>query len=173
MHYYCRRESAGSALNTNLQLYFLRKASEAWNEPEVEDIKERRTFILVCLGVSLKQLLGQNPPSPEIKKKVDEPGVLLGKILKDVDRPTRARLNNTFRDFLRYYGSVRHFGKNKDEMNYQIIDKLTRQELARFCRMAIQVWDLVIAIYRRDDPKDLLEIKWSISDEVQFKNLPE
>lgn len=41
--------------------------------------------------------------------------------------------------------------------------------LNRFCRMTIEVWDVVIAMYRDDDQNDLREIS-SISELVQFKN---
>lgn len=183
MPYYCRRESAGSALSTNLQLYSLRKAAVGWNDlvqataargaDGVDDLKERLAFILVCLGLSLLQLLGQNSPSPD-KDRMDEPRALLRKILNGshVDRLTRRCLNNTFKDFLRYYDSVRHFGKNRDEMNYRIIDRLTLQELDRFCCMTIEVWNTVIAMYKGDDQNDLNEIS-SICEIVSFNNLAE
>ena len=67
---------------------------------------------------------------------------------------------------------MRHFGKNRDEKNYRTIDRLTRQELDRFCRMTIEVWDVVIEMYQGDDQNDLHEIR-SISEVVPFKNLAE
>jgi len=150
MRYYCRRASAGSPLSTNLQLYSLRKAAEGWNDlvqasaapglDGVKDLKERQAFILVCLGLSLSQLLGQNSPSPD-KDRMDQPGSLLSNILarSQVDRITRHRLNSTFRDFLPYYDSARHFGINKDEKNYRTIDGLTMPELNCFCHMTLEV----------------------------------
>ena len=183
MRYYCRRDSAGSPLRTNLQLYSLRQAAIGWNDliqasatrelDGVDDLTERLAFILVCLGLSLSQLLGQNLPSSD-NDRMDQPGALLGKILarSRVDWTTRRRLNNTFAKFLPYYDSVRHFGKNRDEKNYRTIDRLTRQELDRFCRMTIEVWDVVIEMYQGDDQNDLHEIR-SISEVVPFKNLAE
>jgi hypothetical protein len=70
MPYYCHLHSTGSFPHTNLQLYSLRKAAEDWNalvdeimargEDGVHDLKERQSFIVNCLGLSLSQLLGQN-----------------------------------------------------------------------------------------------------------------
>lgn len=181
MSYYCRRYSAGSPLSTNLQLYFIRHATDGWNRllqattargfDAVDDLKERLAFIVVCLGLSLSQLLGQNSPSSD-KDRMDQPKTLLRNILarSHVDRTKRRQLNSTFKDFLSYYDSVRHFGKNRNERNYRIIDKLTMQELGRFCRMTIEVWDAVIDIYRDDDKNDLHEIR-SVCDIVPFDNL--
>jgi hypothetical protein len=140
--YYCRRESEGSALSTNLQLYSLREAAKGWNDlvetitlrglGGVDELKERLVFILVCLGLSLSQLLGQNSPFPD-RDRMDQPGALLSNILarSHVDRTTRRRLYSTFQDFLSYYDSVRHFGRDRDEKNYRTIDRLTIEEMMR------------------------------------------
>ena len=183
MPYYCHLYSAGSSPHTNLQLYSLQQAANGWNTlvdeitvrgpGGVDDLKERLAFILSCLGLSLSQLLGQNSPSPE-KERMDQPGDLLNNILarSHVDRTTRRHLNTTFQDFLSYYGSVRHFGKNSDEKNYRTIEKLTMQELDRFRRMTIEVWNAVIAMYQDDDQNDLDDIR-SICQVVWFKKVAE
>lgn len=183
MRYYCRRESAASALKTNLQVYSLGQAAKGWNDLEqaiaavgykgVDHFIERLAFILACLGLSLSQLLGQNSSSPE-KDRIDQPGALLSKTLTSshADQTTRRRLNSTFQEFIRYYDSVRHFGRNRDEKHYRTIDGLTVQKLARFCLMTLEVWDVVLASYRDDDQNDLREIR-SISELVQFRNLAE
>ena len=105
---------------------------------------------------------------------MDQPGDLLNNILarSHVDRTTRRHLNTTFQDFLSYYGSVRHFGKNSDEKNYRTIEKLTMQELDRFRRMTIEVWNAVIAMYQDDDQNDLDDIR-SICQVVWFKKVAE
>jgi len=185
MSYYCYLDSTDSIDSTNLQLYSLQQAADRWNElvdtikqREINDIdyfKERLSFILVCFGLSLSQLLGQNSPSP-YKDKVDQPGHLLGRLLtpNNVDRTTQGRLNRTFRDFLSYYGIVRHFGKNKDDQNYRTIDQLTLQELDRFRHMTVEIWDVILAMYQRDDSNNLGEIgSRSISEVVRFSDLPE
>ena len=183
MSYYCYLDSTGSLGSTNLQLYSLQQAANGWNElvdaiiqrgiNDIDHFKERLSFILSCFGLSLSQLLGQNSPSPD-KDKVDQPGDLLGRLLtlNNVGRTTRHRLNSTFRDFLSYYGTVRHFGKNKDDQNYRTIDQLTLQECDRFRRMTIEIWDVIIAMYQRDDNNELGEIR-SISEVVGFNDLAE
>lgn len=183
MSYYAHIDSTESLEYTNLQLYSLQKAANDWNElvdlvvdhgiDHLDRLRERLVFILSCLGLSLSQLLGQNCPSPG-KEKMDQPGVLLGNILirADVDRTTRSRLNRTFMDFLSYYGAVRHFGENKNKQNYRLIDQLTLKRLDRFFRMTIEIWDIVIAMYR-DDPKNYIEDFRSVSDVVGgLKALP-
>ena len=75
MNYFCHLDSSGDLEHTNLQLYSLMKAADAWNEllngvtdtglNGVNYLRERLTFIVSCLGLSLSQLMGQNCPSPE------------------------------------------------------------------------------------------------------------
>lgn len=181
MSYYCHLDSSGSLEYTNLQLYSLQQAANGWNElvdmvadrgiDSVDYFRERLAFILSCFGLSLSQLLGQNCPSPE-KDKMDQPEDLLGALLTRarVDRTTRRRLNSTFQDFLSYYGAVRHFGRNKNEQNYRTVDQLTLGELDRFHSMTIDIWDVVIAMYRKDEENDLDEIR-SVLEMVWFREL--
>jgi hypothetical protein len=183
MPYYCHLYSAGSVADTNLQIYSLEKAAYDWNalvdeitaggHGGVHNLREKLTFILSCLGLSRFQLLGQNSPSPD-KDKIGHPIDLLNSILArgHVDQTTRRRLKSTFKDFLSYYDSVRYFGKNRDERNYRTIEKLTIQELDRFRRMTIEIWDVVISIYRDDDQNDFGLVR-SISQVVWYKNLAE
>jgi len=183
MSYYCHLDSSENLENTNLQLYSLQQAANGWNElvdvvanrgiDSVDHFRERLAFILSSLGLSLSQLLGQNCPSPE-KDKMDQPGDLLGNLLTRayVDRITRGRLNRTFQDFLTYYGAVRHFGENKNEQNYRTVDQLKLGELDRFRLMTIEIWDVVIAMYREDQENDLGEIR-SVSEVVWFRELAE
>jgi hypothetical protein len=167
--------------HTNLQLESLREAAKRWNElvhefttrepAGVDNLTARIAFVLNCLGLSLSQLLGQNSPSPD-KDRINEPAALLNSILVrgNVDRSARRRLNREFQDFLGYYDTVRHFGQNKDEKNYRTIDKLTVQELDRFRRMTIEVWDVIIAICWKDDRNDMKGFN-SISELVWFDDL--
>jgi hypothetical protein len=167
----------------NLQLYSLQQAANGWNElidivtdrgvDRVEHLSERLAFVLSSLGLSLSQLLGQNCPSPE-RDKMDESGDLLNMVLNlaSTDRTTQRRLNRTFRDFLSYYGAVRHFGRNKSEENYRRMDHLTLRKLDQFRRMTIEIWDVVIAIYRNDKTNDIDEFR-SISEVVPFEELCE
>ena len=184
MSYYAHLDSASRFESTNLQLYSLKKAACEWNElvdlimdhgiGHFDHFKERRVFILSCLGLSLSQLLGQNCPSPE-KEKMDNPGVLMGKILKNdhVDRTKRRRLNSTFNDFLLYYDAVRHFGENKNQKNYRTIDQLTLKRLNRFVHMTVEIWDIIIEMHRKN-PKNNIDDFISISDDaIPFKDLPE
>ncbi len=182
-YYYCHLDSSGNIESTNLQLYSLQQAANSWNEllkfmadeGEVGDdnFKERLAFILSCLGLSLSQLLGQNCPSPE-KDKMDQPGDMLGSLLKrfHTERITRRRLNSTFQDFLAYYNAIRHFGRNKDEKNYRTLDLLTLIELDRFRRMTINIWDVIIAMFRSDKGNELDEIP-SITKAIWFRDLGE
>lgn len=183
MSYYAHLDSNESLECTNLQIYSLQKAASDWNKlidlisdrgvDHVDHLRERLAFILSCLGLSLSQLLGQNCPSRE-KEKMPMPGVLLSNILREagIDRINKLRLNKTFTSFLTYYGAVRHFGENKDEQNYRTIDQLTPRILDRFRCMTIEIWDIIIAIYKKDPENDLNDFR-SISELVKFKDLVE
>jgi hypothetical protein len=184
MNYFCHLDSSGDLDHTNLQLYSLKKAADAWNElldgvtdaglNGVDHLREHLAFIVSCLGLSLSQLMGQNCPSPD-KEKMDQPGELLSSILNQtsVDRTTKRLLNSTFGDFLKYYGAIRHFGRNLDDKNYEIVQKLTISELDRFRKMTIQIWDLVIGIYRQDKENDIDDDLSSVTDIVLFNRLAE
>ena len=81
MHYYCQLATSGID-RTNLQLYSAQRAAEDWNDfidliavgaPDtVAQSKERLTFILSCLGLSLSQLLGQNWPFKEKESSINQ-----------------------------------------------------------------------------------------------------
>jgi hypothetical protein len=182
MTYYCHLGSPTDIGDTNLQLYSLKKAAEGWNDlveavhkfgaDEVDHFTERLAFIISTLGLSLSQLIGQNCPLPE-KEKMDQPGEMFSSLVKRTctDRTTRRRLNGTFRDFLAYYAAIRHFGKNKNDENYHTVDRLTLAELNRFRQMTIEIWDLVIAMYRQDE--NLLGELSSVAELVYFTELAE
>jgi hypothetical protein len=184
MHYFCHLDSSGDLEHTNLQLFSLKEAADAWNElidaisdrdrEGVDHLHERLSFIVSCFGLSLSQLIGQNCPSPD-KEKMDQPGDLLSNLLNrtSADRTTRRLLNSTFRDFLKYYGTIRHFGRNKNDKNYKMVEKLTISELDRFRKMTIQIWDLVIGIYRQDKENDIDDDVSSVTDVVWFNHLAE
>lgn len=162
MKYYCHLSSPTTIYDTNLQLYSLEKAAECWNDlievvrengkNEVDHYTERLAFIISTLGLSLLQLLGQNCPSPE-KEKMDDPGEMFSSLVKRActDRTKQKRLNKTFRDFLTYYAAIRHFGRNKNDENYNTVDRLSLMELDRFRKMTLEIWDLVIGMYRQDE----------------------
>jgi hypothetical protein len=178
MKYYCKLDSSGSITDTNLQLYSLIKASDEWNElisvvkedgvENVNMMTERLSFIVLCFGLSLAQLMGQNIPYPQ-NDEIEQPDKLLSNLMNrsKTDRITKNRLNSIFREFLVYYGAIRHFGKTKDDKKYLSVDKLTLSELNRFRKMTIEIWDLIIEMYRKDKENDLEEIH-SITEIVHF-----
>ena len=172
--YYCHSSSPSTEFDTNLQLYSLRKAADEWNNlVKLIDVLdrghqlERFTFILNCLGLSLLQLMGQNSPSPD-KNKIGGPEKLLNTLLakKDIDRNTRHYLKNEFKDFLKCYNSLRHFGLNKEEKNYRTIDLLTMEKIDQFCLMTIKIWDIVIKKFKEKD-RNRIEIS-SVAEVVRF-----
>lgn len=183
MPYYCHLDSSGSLEHTNLQLYSLQQAADGWNdlvelierngEDSIDHLTERLAFVLTCLGLSLSQLLGQNCPSPA-REQMANPGDLLSDILNraQMDRITRRRLNSTFRDFLSYYGAIRHFGRIQDDANYRAVNQLTLAKLNHFRRMTIEIWDVVIGMYREDEENDLDEVD-SVRKVVRFIELAE
>ena len=184
MYYFCHLDSSGDLEHTNLQLYSLKEAADAWNElldavsdtglDGVDHLHERLAFIVSCFGLSLSQLMGQNCPSQD-KEKMDQPGELLSSLLNrtSADRTTKRLLNSTFGDFLKYYGAIRHFGRNIDDINDKMVQRLTLGELDRFRKMTIQIWDLVIGIYRQGQENDIDDDVSSVTDVVWFNQLAE
>ncbi len=181
MHYYCHCSSPTTIDDTNLQLYSLEQAAHNWNElarsidvyekvDRIIHFREMLVFILNCFGLSLMQLLGQN--SPHKRKEVDDPKSLLHAVLNDcnVERDIKKRLGKTFDSFIEYYDAVRHFGESIGEKQYQIVDKLTLHELNKFRIMTIEIWDIIITKYKKDDKNDLKEIT-TVGDLVDFQHI--
>jgi len=177
MKYYCHLDSSYNVEDTNLQLYSLEKAAEEWNkivdivnevgDERVNYLKERLAFITNCFGLSLSQLFGQNSPSSN-KNRMEPPSKLFLNLLKgtDLDDVAQEKLKSVFEDFLNYYDAIRHFGKVK----YKSIDELTLAKLDCFRSMTIEIWDLVISMYRQDEGNDIEEFS-SISEVVYFEEL--
>lgn len=175
MSYYCHIDSSLNIENTNLQLYSLQKASTEWNElinevkenglKQVVSIKEKLTFIINCLGLSISQLIGQNSP-PASNKRMDSPRNMFLTLISEMnsDETTKERLIRDFNEFTLYYNATRHFGKVK----YDIIDNLTIDKLHSFKNMTIQIWDLVISKYRMDE-ENLIDSFSSIGDVIYFE----
>jgi hypothetical protein len=166
--YFCYLDSGGPY--TNLQLFSLKKAYDEWLSlstdykqygEDIEHFKERLVFILSCIGLSLSQLLGQN--AVLIKKKIDNPDVLLAAFLNEsnYDRNKRRLLNRKFTHFLDYYNACRHFGKEDANKKWEKIESLTFQKLKEFIKTTLDIWNAVIGHYRSEyieanDIKDIL-----------------
>ena len=168
--YYAHLDS--DELSTNLQLYSLKQAAFHWNEfvrlkrenglDDVPESKERLAFILVCFGLSLAQLLGQQSKSKE--KRTPAPHTLLDMVLRSssLEQDEQRRLQGIFSDFIYYYDASRHFGKSK----HHIVDRLTFTKLNQFRNMTLEIWDLVIALHRKDKRNDIDE--FFIAEELDF-----
>lgn len=181
MNYYCIAGSPSIEFqcenDINLQLYFLQKAAEDWNDivysinhgqrPEVNNRKERLVFILCCLAISLSQLLGQNSPSHN-GARIDTPRQLLNKFITehDIDERERDNIAEQCRRIFDYYDAARHFGLNKGNEKHKLIDQLTIEELNQFLHMTIKVWNLVISLM--DNGKVI-----SVDEVVYFADLPD
>jgi len=175
MVFYCCFGSPSTEFNdVNLQLFSLKKAAENWNElvywintkGTVNQQKERLVFILNCLGLSLTQLLGQSNPYLG-EEDIPSPYKLLISIMKynKNDRVKRREMAIKFKEFLIYYNSIRHFGKNKNENKYKIIDQLTLEKLDQFRKLTIDIWDEVCGL------KDQAGVNRSVDEVIIFNNL--
>lgn len=176
MAYYCHLDSANRIEGTNLQLYSLEKAAEEWNlllefvnNPDSYNTNskvERIAFTISCLGLSLSQLIGQNCNS-ENSNRIPSPSVLLPNLLQEItDNETIERLIGHFDNFLIYYNAIRHFGTIK----HSIIEELTLEKLDNFCRMTIEIWDIIISKYRQNNESEL-EGFTSINEIVFFNDI--
>lgn len=177
MPYYCYLNTDGGIDQTNLQLYSLEQAASNWNaiveavaNHTLEgdgQLKERLAFTLSCLGLSLSQLLGQVCPSSN-SDKIPAPDALLDTMFNRarIDRLTRNRLTRQFKDFLSYYDTVRHFGKNKQNAKYHKLDQLTLKKAEKFCSLVLEIWDVAIDLHKKNGDDDI-EIE-SMSEIVEF-----
>lgn len=157
-YYYLTSEGA----DTNLQLYSLRQALRLWRDLQndyanygeaTEDLKERCVFALATLGLSISQLLGQNEPLPAGDVRVPK-AIFLEFV--DVHRldPT---LKSRFERFNYYYNGCRHFGLTTSGKGYKRTDELTF-ELAKECfEFGLEVWRVVVDVWRRTKGADLEE----------------
>ena len=181
MNYYCIAGSPSIEFqcenDINLQLYFLQKAAEDWNDivhsmnhvqrAEVNNRKEKLVFILCCLAISLSQLLGQNSPSQDAAR-IDTPRQLLNKFITehDIDERERENIADQCRKIFDYYDAARHFCLNKGNEKHKLIDQLTIEELNQFLHMTIKVWNLVTRLM--DNGKEI-----SVAEVVYFAELPD
>ena len=70
----------------------------------------------------------------------------------------------------------RHFGKIKDDKNYNSVDKLSIIEVNTFRNMTVEIWDIVIAMHRKDTNNEIEEFssiaKIIVSDELESMPSP-
>lgn len=167
--YYYNLDSGGA--HTNLQLYSLKKAYDEWMSlfsdykrygENTEYLKERLAFLVSCLGLSLSQLLGQNPV--KIKKKIDRPDMLLATFLNEskYDKRKKTLLNKKFAELITYYDAYRHFGRVGDNKQWKLLNLLNYIMVKRFVRTTLDIWNAVIGHRRSghievDDIKDILK----------------
>ncbi len=176
--YYCHLSSPTTISDTNLQLYSLYEAARCWNKL-IEllsgdnygegHIKERQVFTLNCFGLSLTQLLGQNAP-PSNKGKIDSPKILIKRIFKHyhITQDKQDYLNKAAEDFFNYYDKLRHFGKQY----YKFTDELTLETLNQFRSTTIDIWDTMLAIFKKNKKNELDAIT-SITQIVWFNDPPQ
>jgi hypothetical protein len=164
MRYYCELDTGETLARSNLQLYSLERAADCWNElfesgewyEQEGGLTERLAFIVVCLGLSLSQLLGQQNPFPQ-KERIDSPKILLKEILERwaVDPAKRDQLVNGFEELNEYYDAIRHFGRNKDDGKHRTVDQLTFAKVTEFRDVTTDIWDQLIAAIRRNPKNDI------------------
>lgn len=168
--YYCHLDSGGSIDSTNLQLYSLKKAYEEWESlseaynqsgENTGFLKERLVYLVATLGLSLSQLLGQNPVI--LKQKVDRPHVLLAAFLRGskYDKPKQELLKRKFKDFIKYYDACRHFGRDSGRKKWGKMDSLNFDKVKTFIQTTLDIWNAVIGHHRTgymdaEDIKDIL-----------------
>jgi hypothetical protein len=148
--------------HTNLQLYSLKQAKKYWESIEadvatggpVQDLHERCVFVINVVGPSVSQLLGQNNPEPN--DRVPSPAMIFNAL---VDKHGLAEcVKDQFRDFIDAYDGCRHFGITSDQRRYAEVSQLTYQRADELFRFALKVWEMVIAIYRKDRSNELEDL---------------
>ena len=166
-HYY-HLDSLGE--DTNLQLYSLRQARKYWADVQTDyakysegtqRLKERCVFILATLGLSISQLLGQNNPSES--KDVPYPIQIFDDFV--VAHNLDPQLKTRFQRFNYFYNGCRHFGRTTTGAGYNRIDQLSFDVAQECFIFGLEVWKIVIGVYRQQENSCL--------DEFDIERLPE
>lgn len=169
-HYY-HLDSGGE--HTNLQLYSLKQAIRTWKElaaevqkygDEVENIRERCVFVLATLGLSISQLLGQNNPTPS--GSVPSPLDLFRSFVQH--HALSQDLVERFERFNYFYNGCRHFGKTTTGRGYRSVDELSFAVAQECYEFGLEVWSVVIEVFRGKRDSDLDEFDIEHIDEVDW-----
>ncbi|WP_431023944.1 hypothetical protein [Halomonas sp. H5] len=158
---YYHLDSSGCE-DTNLQLYSLKQAKLQWDELErkvsnvglVSNLHERCVFIIIILGVSISQLLGQNNPYPS--NRVPTPKDIFKSLVQK--HSLSDTLISEFENFIDAYNSCRHFGLTTDGSRHAQVSKFTYEETLNLYNFGLKVWDVVISIYKKDPDNDLQDL---------------
>jgi len=134
---------------TNLQLFALRSAFGAFKilqaEPDlpVTIVRERGAFIVMGLGLSVVQLLGQNcEASSEI---VAPPKILWRTFWRDRGKDSAPNgLDTDFEKLLRYYDAIHHFGRTPGLSKHECIAALDLTEITAIVSITKKIWQAVI-----------------------------
>jgi len=154
MSYYYYLNSDGP--DTNLQLYSLHQAKRYWRDlrfdylhdgDKTADLKERCVFVVAVMGLSISQLLGQNPV--ELSGRVDFPVPLFERLVDH--HGLDSQLKQDFQKFNTYYNACRHFGRTVDGSGYERIDSLDYKLTEWLYNFGVRVWMTVIQIYAKDE----------------------
>ncbi len=165
-------------VTVNLQRFFWIQARNPWfdikNDPSKQK-KEYYAFVIILIGVSLSNLLGQNiAPEHNSKGQARTPGPLSALKILLSERANYAlspnfesdfkaehiiknfkELYNEFAQIIRIYDATRHFGPAKTN----ILHALNFDKVTYFMRVAKCIWESVINLkFAYNAPSDQLEL---------------
>ena len=146
-NYYCSLQSSGNNY-TNLQLYSLLQAWRLWKEVDAPKrhespgkIRERCGVVIILLGSSLYQLLGQNCPGNEKSRKTPAGKALLNCVLEalNIKGHNVSELTSRFDAFVDVYDAFRHFG----QLKHETIDRVTIEATREYVETTLMIWNVL------------------------------
>lgn len=158
-------------ISVNLQKTFWQHALGIWQRMKDDQAlrtQEECALVLVCVGTSLSQLLGQNAhrlPNVDSSRRTQPPKDIFRIVLSDPSmqptmdnmRPKPKDILDRFNELIEAYDDVRHFGPCKHEK----VGELDFNLLTEFMKTAQTVWTLMIQRAFRDKnevPEKQLEL---------------
>lgn len=152
-----------SGPDTNLQLYSLQQAKLYWRALEddlatdghqVEHFHERCVFLICTIGLSVSQLLGQNVP--DLSQRVPSPIKIFESLVDKYN--LKVDLKSEFKEFINTYDQCRHFGLTNNGRRHWEVSQLTFEKTRKMYEFGLEIWRVVISIYKNDDANDLSEL---------------
>lgn len=131
--------------SSNLQLFSLSQAFRFYRifqriKPTISAPQQTEylIFIIICLGTSISQLLGQNASTPQSGTHIGTPKQLFDQIFGG-SHPKR----NNFLHFIDIYDACRHFGSPK----HRVLNSLTAPDCDAFLDLIVDLWDELVHTY--------------------------
>ena len=129
---------------TNIQLHFWQQAINRYKELEQQSLDENSDYgqdffvesieILILVGASLTQLIGQNADFTQ--KNINDEWVRGPAKLLLKEFPNKSTLYDKCMTFMTFYDDIRHFGEPK----HRSVDNFSEEKFVEYMNTAQELW---------------------------------